>query len=105
MLAVAYLAYPWTAWTAVDAFHPVTLAVPLFLFCVWFLDTDRLVPFAVCAILAASTGELMALGIAGLGIWYALARGHRLAGVVIAAIAVAWTAVALYVVVPGVLGP
>ena len=100
MLAVAYLAYPWTAWTAVDAFHPVTLAVPLFLFCIWFLDTDRLVPFAVCAILAASTGELMALGIAGLGIWYALARGHRLAGVVTAAIAVAWTAVALYIVVP-----
>ena len=38
-----YLAYPWIAWTAVDAFHPVTLAIPLFLFCVWFLDTDRLV--------------------------------------------------------------
>ena len=62
LLALAYLAYPWTAWTAVDAFHPVTLAIPLLLFCIWFLDTDRLVLFAVCADPAQATGELMALG-------------------------------------------
>ena len=30
LVALAYLAYPWIAWTAVDAFHPVTLAIPLF---------------------------------------------------------------------------
>ena len=100
LLALAYLAYPWTAWTAVDVFHPVTLAIPLFLFCVWFLDSDRLVPFAACAVLAAATGELMALGVAGLGVWYALARGRRRAGVVIAASALCWTVVALFVVVP-----
>ena len=87
-VAVAYLMYPWTAWTAADAFHPVTLAIPLFLFCIWFLDTDRLVPFAVCAVLAASTGELMALGIAGLGLWYAFAKGRRRAGLLVAALGV-----------------
>jgi uncharacterized membrane protein len=84
----------------VDAFHPVTLAVPLLLYCVWFLDSDRLFPFTLCAVLAASTGELMALAVAGLGIWYALARGHRRAGTVIAAVAGGWTLVALEVVVP-----
>ena len=41
-------------------------------------------PFAVCAALAMSTGELMGLPIVGLGIWYALARGKRGAGAVIA---------------------
>ena len=41
LLALAYLAYPWIAWTALDAMHPVTLAIPLFLYAIWFLDTDR----------------------------------------------------------------
>ena len=49
-------------------------AIPLFLFAVWFLEEDRLVPFAMCALLAAMTGELMGLVVAALGVWYALAR-------------------------------
>ena len=57
LLALGYLAYPWTAWTAVDAFHPVTLAIPLLFFAVWFLDSDRLLPFALCAILVACDGR------------------------------------------------
>ena len=84
LLALTYLAYPWTAWIALDAFHPVAVAIPLLLFCVWFLDSDRLLPFAVCAVLVAGTGELMALTVAALGVWYALARGRRRAGAVIA---------------------
>lgn len=100
LLALTYLAYPWTAWNALDVFHPVALAIPLFLFCVWLLDSDRLVPFAVCAVLAAATGELMALAIAALGVWYALARGHRRAGMLIAAAALTWVVVAVTVVVP-----
>ena len=46
LLALGYLAYPWTATSAVGAIHPVTFAIPLLLFCVWFLDTNRLLPFA-----------------------------------------------------------
>ena len=42
----------------------------------------------------------MALGIAGLGLWYALARGHRTVGLSIFAGAVAWVLVALFVIVP-----
>src|SRR5262249_40018959 len=75
VLAIGYLANPWVAWTAVDAFHPVTLAIPLFLFCVWFLVSGPLVPFAICAVLAMACGELLGLGVAGLGIWYALPPG------------------------------
>jgi uncharacterized membrane protein len=100
LLALAYLAYPWIAWTAVDTFHPVTLAIPLLLFCVWFLDTDRLVPFVLCAVLAAATGELMGVIVAALGVWYALARGKRRAGTVIAASGTLYTVAALYLVVP-----
>jgi uncharacterized membrane protein len=100
LLALAYLAYPWIAWTAVDAFHPVTLAIPLLLFCVWFLDTDRLLFFAVCAGLTMATGELMGIVVASLGVWYALARHRRSAGLLIAIAGTAWTLVALYVIVP-----
>jgi uncharacterized membrane protein len=100
LLALAYLAYPWVAWAAVDAFHPVSLALPLLLFALWFLDGDRLVPFAACAVLAAATHELTALMVAGLGVWYALSRGRRRAGLVIACAGVAWTAFAVSVVVP-----
>ena len=99
-VALAYLAYPWTAWTAADAFHPVTLAIPLLLFCIWFLDTDRLVAFGACAVLTAATGELMGICIAGLGLWYAFAKGRRRSGLAIASLGVAWTCVALLVVVP-----
>jgi uncharacterized membrane protein len=100
LLALAYLASPWIALSAVAAIHPVTFAIPLLLYCVWFLETDRLGPFALCAVLVASTGELMGLPVAGLGIWYALARGRRTQGAVIAALGGAWTFVAVYFVVP-----
>ncbi len=44
LLALAYLAYPWLGWSALDAIHPVTLAIPLLLFAIWFLETGRLWP-------------------------------------------------------------
>ena len=100
LMAVAYLAYPWLSWSALDAIHPVTFSIPLLLYAIWALDADRLAVFAVFAVLAAATGELMGLTIAALGIWYALARGRRREGSVIAALGAAWTFVALLVVVP-----
>ena len=100
LMAVAYLAYPWLSWSALDAIHPVTFAIPLLLYAIWALDADRLAVFAVFAVLVAATGELMGLTIAALGIWYALARGRRREGSVIAALGAAWTFVALLVVVP-----
>ena len=100
LLALGYLAYPWTATSAVGAIHPVTFAVPLLLFAVWFLETNRLIPFFVCAALVMSTGELMGLSVAALGVWFALGRGRRLAGAVIAVAGAAWTFVAVYFIVP-----
>ncbi|MGQ0669534.1 MAG: DUF2079 domain-containing protein [Actinomycetota bacterium] len=100
LLALAYLAYPWLAWTALDAMHPVTLAIPLFLYAIWFLDSDRLWGFALCALLVAATGELMGLPLAALGLWYWLARGHRRSGLLIAAAGFAWSLLAVKVIVP-----
>jgi uncharacterized membrane protein len=103
-LAVVYLLYPWVSWGALNDFHPVTLAVPLLLYAIWFLDADRLVAFAVAAVLACATGELIGLEIGMLGLWYAIARGRRRAGAIIAVAGFGWTLVALKVVVPAVSG-
>jgi len=104
LVALAYLAYPWLAWTALDAIHPVTFAIPLFLFGIWFLDSERLFPFAVTAALAAATGELMGLSIAGLGLWYWLARGHRRAGIGIFGAGLAWSFLCIKVIIPAFAG-
>ena len=104
LLALAYLASPWLAWTALDAMHPVTLAIPLFLYGIWFLDTGRVLPFLLCAVLVLATGELMGLPLAGLGIWYWLSRGERRVGLAIAVAGVAWTALCLKVIVPAARG-
>jgi uncharacterized membrane protein len=98
--SLAYLLYPALQWMTLSEFHPVALATPLLLFAIWYLDSDRLVPFAVFALLAAMTKEHVALVIAGLGLWYALARRRTVPGAVIAALGVAWTAVAVVVVIP-----
>ena len=100
LLALAYLAYPWLAWTALDAMHPVTLAIPLFLYAIWFLDQDRLYAFSLCALLVLASGELLGLPLACLGLWYWLSRGHRRAGLVIAASGFAWSVFAVKVIVP-----
>jgi uncharacterized membrane protein len=99
-LACAYLAYPWLAWTAVEAFHPVTLAIPLLLYAIWFLDTGRFWPAATCLALVLTTGELMGLTVAGLGLWLWLARGRRREGLALAVAGASWTALCLKVIVP-----
>jgi len=100
LLALAYLASPWLAWTALDAVHPVTFAIPLFLYAIWFLDTDRIWAFSVCAVLVLSTGELMGLSLAALGFWYWLSRGRRRIGLTVAVAGLSWTLVCLKVIVP-----
>lgn len=98
--ALAYLIYPPTEWLTLNEFHPVALACPLLLFAIWYLDEGRLLPFAACAAAAAATKEEIALVVAGLGIWYALAHGRRLAGVAVAFAGVALALVAIEVVIP-----
>ena len=98
--ALAYLVYPPTQWLTLNEFHPVALACPLLLYAIWFLDEGRLVPFAACAIVAATTKEEIALVVAGLGIWYALAHGRRWTGAAVAAAGVAAALIAIEVVIP-----
>jgi uncharacterized membrane protein len=98
--ALAYLLYPATGWLTLNEFHPVALATPLLLYAFWFLDNDRLLPFALCAIVAAASKEEIGLVVAGFGLWYALARRRVAAGLVIAVLGFAWSVIAIAVVIP-----
>jgi len=98
--ALVYLVLPATQWLTLNEFHPVALACPFLLYAFRYLDDDRLVPFAVFAVLAAATKEEVALVVAGFGVWYALARRRRAAGTAIVAVGALWFALAVGVVVP-----
>jgi uncharacterized membrane protein len=98
--ALAYLLYPAVQWLTLNEFHPVALACPLLLFAFWYLDEDRLVPFAAFALLAALTKEEVPLVIAGMGLWYALSRRRFREGAVIAVLGIVVTAVSVQVVMP-----
>jgi uncharacterized membrane protein len=98
--ALAYLLLPAVQWLTLNEFHPVALATPLLLFAFWYLDEDRLAAFAVCAVLAAACKEEIPLVLAGFGIWYALARRRPVAGGAIAAVSLAWAALAIGFVIP-----
>jgi uncharacterized membrane protein len=102
--AIAYLLYPPTTWLALNEFHPGGIAMPALLWALWYLDEDRLVPFALFALLAAVCREDVPLVIAGFGVWYGIARRRPIVGASIAAAGVAWTALAIGVVIPHVRG-
>jgi uncharacterized membrane protein len=98
--AVAYLLYPAVQWLTLNEFHPVALACPLLLFAFWYLDEDRLVPFAVFAVLAALTKEEIPLVIAGIGVWYAVSRRKFVVGGAVAGLGLSATAVSVKLVMP-----
>ncbi len=98
--ALVYLLYPPLEWLTLNEFHPVALATPLLLFAFEALDRDRLGLFAIYAGLAATTKEEIGLVVAGMGLWYALARRRRRAGLVIAAAGGVASAIAIGLVIP-----
>ena len=97
--ALVYLLYPPTQWLTLNEFHPVALACPFLLFAFWYLDENRLVRFAVFAVLAMTTKEEIGLVVAGMGIWYAIRRRRR-PGAVIAGAGALVSAIAITVVIP-----
>jgi uncharacterized membrane protein len=100
LFGFAYLLYAPVQWLALDEFHAVALACPLLLYAVWYLDEGRLLAALPFLGLAALTKEEVPLAVAGLGVWFALARGRRLAGTAIAVAGTALSAVFLTVVMP-----
>jgi len=107
--AFAYLVFPATQFNAFatstdTGFHPVSIAVPLLLFAIWFLDEDRPLAFAVVALLAASTKEEIPAAVGFLGLWYAVRSRRWAFGLSVFVVGLAGTVVDFLVVMPHFLG-
>jgi uncharacterized membrane protein len=98
--ALAYLLYPATQWLTLNEFHPVALACPLLLAAFWFLDEERILPFALCALAATATKEEIGLVVAGMGLWYALSRRRWALGGAVAVLGIAASTMAVELVIP-----
>jgi uncharacterized membrane protein len=98
--AFAYLLYPPVQWLTLDDFHAVALACPLLLFAFWYLDEDRVGASAAFAVPAVLAKEEIGFVVAAMGVWYAISRRRLGTGAAIAALATAWSVVAIAVVIP-----
>lgn len=99
--AAVYLLYPPLQWTVVTEFHPVALAAPLLMYCIWAAEERRFMTLTILAVLAALTKEEVALSLAMLGVWM-MVRGitRRRYGAFLAAASLAWVAFAVLWVIP-----
>ncbi len=98
--AAVYLLYPPLQWATLTEFHPVTLAAPLLLYCIWAAEERRYALLAITAALAALTKEEVGLALAMLGLWMVVRGRGRRAGAALAAASLAWVAVAVLVIIP-----
>lgn len=99
--AAAYLLYPALGNATLFDFHPVTLAAPLLLFCIWAVEEARWVTLGICATLAALCQEQVGLLLVALGIWAWFRHPeHRRAAVALAVSSLAWVAIAVGVIMP-----
>ena len=99
--AAVYLLYPALQHATLFDFHPVTLAAPLLLFCIWAIEERRDLVLGVCAALACLTQEQVGLVVAGLAVWmWVRHRDRRRAALVLGAGALAWVAIAVGVIMP-----
>lgn len=98
--AAVYLLYPPLQWATVTEFHPVTLAAPLLMFCIWAAEERRYLLLSVLAVLAALTKEEVGLALAMLGVWMVVRGAGRRYGAFLAAASLAWVAFAVLVVIP-----
>ncbi|HSJ73410.1 MAG TPA: DUF2079 domain-containing protein, partial [Miltoncostaeaceae bacterium] len=99
--AAVYLLFPALQHATLFDFHPVTLAAPLMLFCIWAIEERRDVVLGVCAALACLTQEQVGLVVAGLAVWmWVRHRDRRRAALILGAGALAWVAIAVGVIMP-----
>jgi uncharacterized membrane protein len=100
-VAAVYLLYPPLQFATLFDFHPVTLAAPLLLFCIWAAEVGAYVPRAIFGTLAALTQEQVGLALIGLALWMAVRHPERRrAAGVMAAAAAAWVVVSVAVIIP-----
>src|SRR5207248_436112 len=92
LLALSYLVYPALHGANLDNFHALTLAIPLFLWLLYFLERGATRAYLVVLFLLLLVREDVALAVAGVGLFavFAGAREQARLGVFTLAAATAW---------------
>ncbi len=98
--AAAYLLYAPLQWAVLTDLHAVTLAAPLLMLAIWAAETRRDLVLAISAGLALLGKEQVGLALAIMGVWIVVRQRRRVAGAVLACVSLAWTAVAVLVIMP-----
>ncbi|MHC4066058.1 MAG: DUF2079 domain-containing protein [Planctomycetota bacterium] len=81
-------------------FHPMTMAMPLVAVSLVLLTRGRVVGFALCAILACTFRETVALSYVGVGLWLLCTPRRRRTGAVVLTAAAVYFAIITAVVIP-----
>jgi uncharacterized membrane protein len=97
---IAYLLFPALEAANLYEFHPVTFAAPLLLWAFYFADERRYSLFALFAVATMGCKEELGILVALMGLWIAIRNGDRQFGLIVAVLGVAWSATALFVIVP-----
>lgn len=101
LLALAYLAAPALGFTNRFEFHEEVLAVPLLLLAFWWLENERPWPMSAALLLATLCKEDVGLTVAAFGLWAAWRKPQlRAFGLAWLAIGLAWSLLALLVIIP-----
>ncbi len=98
--AAAYLLYVPLQWAVLTDLHAVTLAAPLIMYAIWAAEARNDWVLGITVALALLSKEQVGLSIALLGLWIVVRQRRRIVGAVIAVVALAWTAIAVLVIIP-----
>lgn len=97
---IAYLLFPALEAANLYEFHPVAFAVPLLLWAFYFADARRYTLFTLAAFAAMGCKEELGILVALMGLWIAVRNGDRQFGAIIGVLSLAWSFVAVQVIVP-----
>jgi uncharacterized membrane protein len=95
-----YLCYPALGFINRFGFHAVSFSIPLFLFAYWSLESQRPRLATLFVLLALCCREEVGLTVSALGVYVLLARRGKKWGALWALAGVAWSLIAMFVVIP-----
>ena len=100
LFAIAYLLYPALEFINLREFHPIALAIPLLLFCFYFLETRKLKYFAVALALALLVQEAVALTTFMLGLYAIFSKKGKRLGIAVCAVSLLYFLFAVMLFMP-----
>lgn len=99
--AAVYLLYPPLQFAVLFDFHPVTLAAPLLLYCIWAAEAGKWWTLGICGTLAALTQEQVGLMLVMIAVWMAVRHpARRRQAIVLGSAALSWVVIAMAVIIP-----